>query len=185
MKADPEVLLLASGGIDSTALLDFYLRRKSSIACIHFQYGQPSAKSEEEAFRKITEYYGVRGEIIPLEFNMARRKDEVSSRNALFVLVASSLGVSPVRIALGIHSDSPYYDCTRSFINDCQQILDGYYSGAVRLEAPFIDFTKRDILNYCKLNGVPVNLTYSCLRKNYPPCGICPACLDRVKYDEK
>lgn len=184
LKNIPEVLLLASGGIDSTALLDFYLKRKSNIECIHFQYEQPSAKSEEEAFHKIIEYYRVRGEIIRLKFNMARRKDEVSCRNALFVLIASSLGISPVRIALGIHFDSPYYDCTKSFINDCQKILDGYYSGTIRVEDPFIDFTKKDILNYCKSNDVPVNLTYSCLRKNDPPCGMCPACFDRVKYNE-
>ena len=32
------VLLLASGGIDSTALIDFYLRQKVKFNCIHFQY---------------------------------------------------------------------------------------------------------------------------------------------------
>lgn len=44
-----KVLLLLSGGIDSTALLHFYLQKKSDILCIHFQYGQANSLSERKA----------------------------------------------------------------------------------------------------------------------------------------
>ena len=176
------VLLLVSGGIDSTALIDFYLRRGADLQCVHLSYGQPSARSEREAVEKVSAHYRVRTRLIDFGFPLARRRDEFLGRNAMFVLVAGCLGISPSRVALGIHSGPHYYDCTRAFVIDCQRILDGYFSGTVRVEAPFIDFTKPDILEYCRTNEVPVGLTYSCLRRNAPPCGVCDSCLDRRKF---
>jgi 7-cyano-7-deazaguanine synthase len=174
-----KVLLLASGGIDSTALLNLYVSKKEDLECIHFQYGQPSAKSEKDSIEKIAEYYDVKLKTIILPLPMYRKKYEFLSRNALFVLIASSLGVIPSRISLGIHSGSHYYDSTINFLKDCQQLLDGYFYGAVRIEAPFIEFDKKDIIEYSKINEVPLNLTYSCLTKDFPPCGECPSCIDR------
>ncbi|MQY67811.1 MAG: ATPase [Hadesarchaea archaeon] len=175
------VSVLASGGIDSTALIDFYLRRKVRIKCVHFQYGQPCARSELIAVKKICKYYNVQSKIVRIEFPTARRKEEIIFRNLLFILGASSLGSPPIRVAIGIHADSLYYDCTKSFLDDCQRILDGYFSGTVRIEAPFIDFRKADILKYCQKNGVPLSLTYSCQNQNYHPCGKCSSCRDRKK----
>jgi 7-cyano-7-deazaguanine synthase len=177
-----QVIILASGGIDSTALIDFYLRRKCKIKCIHFQYGQASAKSERSAFEKIARFFKVENAIIDLGFSIRKRKEESICRNALFVLAASSIIPQPERISMGIHTGSSYYDTTGLFVKDCQRILDGYFSGTVRVEAPFIDLTKLDIMNYCKIYGIPINLTYSCYRKNSPPCGKCNSCLDRKKF---
>ena len=173
------VLLLASGGIDSTALMDFYLRRQVNLKCIHFQYGQSNAQSEAEAIEKVSEYYHIQKRVIRLDFPLMRRKDELVGRNAIFVLAASGLEAPPVRIALGIHSGSQYYDCSKLFMDDCQRILDGYFGGSMRLEAPFLSFRKLDIMRYCKANNVPTHLTYSCQKQNYPPCGKCASCLDR------
>lgn len=179
MNSELPVSLLASGGIDSTALIDFYLRRNVEVRCIHFQYGQPSSESEREAVAKVCNYYRVENTIIHMGFPITKRKDEFLGRNALFVLIASSLQLPPTRIALGIHYGSEYYDCTRAFIDDCQHMLDGYFAGTVNLEAPFIDFSKRDIIEYCNINNVPINLTYSCQRQNNTPCGRCNSCRDR------
>ena len=176
-----DVLLLFSGGIDSTALIDFYLRKHNKVNCIHFQYGQPNSLSEKKAVQDITSYYKVDKEIIELNLNMLKRKDEIIGRNALFVILVMSQQICK-RIALGIHSDSSFYDCSQSFLYDCQRIIDGYYSGVIRVEAPFINLTKKEIIDYSKKNDVPINLTYSCLYNNYIPCGKCPACIERSKY---
>ena len=63
-----------------------------------------------------------------------------------------------------------------------QGLLDGYFAGSVQLETPFINYTKKDIIGYAVENQVPLDLTYSCLSRNDPPCGRCPACLDRIDY---
>ena len=174
-----DVLLLTSGGIDSTALLDFYLRRKVNLHCVHFQYGQSNAESERVALENVTRHYGLAAKVITLDWSMARRRSEILCRNSLFVLAAASLGFVPAEISLGIHSDSPYYDCSQQFVMDSQRLLDGYFSGSVRLETPLIEFTKSDIVIYCKQNDVPVDLTYSCQIQNNPPCGSCQSCIDR------
>lgn len=184
MRNQAKVRLLASGGLDSTALIDFYLRHNNEVNCIHFQYGQPSAQSERKALKEVCDYYGIEETIVDLGFSMTQRKEELFGRNALFVLAASSLEPPPARIALGIHSGSNHYDCTQSFMDDCQQILDGYFAGTVTLEAPFLDFGKPDIIKYCKENSVPIHLTYSCQRQNYPSCGKCTSCHDRERFYE-
>lgn len=176
------VRLLASGGLDSTALIDFYLRCKNEVECIHFQYGQPSAQSEGKAVEEVCAFYGIEKRIVNLSFSLTKRKEELLGRNALFVLVASSLELPPARIALGIHSGSQHYDCTQSFTDDCQRVLDGYFAGTVTLEAPFINLEKADIIRYCIENKVPIHLTYSCQRQNYPPCGKCTSCRDREMF---
>ena len=178
------VVLLVSGGIDSSALIDFYLRQKENFLCVHFQYGQASERSERQAVVKVCSHYNVDYEISNLFFPMTERKDELIFRNLLFILAACSLKDPPLRIALGIHAGTQYYDCTRSFLQDCQKILDGYYSGLVNVEAPFIDYSKRDIIKFCETNDVPLNLTYSCLMQNEPPCGQCKPCRDRIKFLE-
>lgn len=182
MSHQPPVVVLMSGGLDSTALIDFYLRRKADVRGIHFQYGQPNGQSEAKAAKEVAEYYKVEEQMIELQFPLMKRKDEVVCRNAMFVIAAGCLRPPPIRLALGIHSGPAFYDCSKAFVDDCQRLLDGYFAGTVRVEAPFVSFGKADIAKYCKSNDVPMRLTYSCLRQNYPPCGECSSCQDRAKF---
>lgn len=62
---------------------------------------------------------------------------------------------------------------------DMARIFDGYFGGTIGIEAPFIDFTKPDIFEFCLQNEVPISLTYSCERHAESPCGECPSCKDR------
>jgi len=182
MSHQPAVVVLMSGGLDSTALIDFYLRRRANVKCIHFQYGQSNGLSEAKSVKEITEYYKVEGRVAEFQFPLMRRRNELVGRNTMFVLGASCLEQPPTRIALGIHSGTEYYDCSKSFVDDCQRILDGYFGGTVRVEAPFLGFRKADVAEYCKTNNVPMHLTYSCQRQNYPPCGVCSSCQDRTRF---
>jgi 7-cyano-7-deazaguanine synthase len=180
----PEVLLLLSGGIDSAALLHFYKTHNVIMGCIHYNYNQPSMESELKAAEKICGHYSTNLRLLDLSIPMAYSEDEVLCRNAIFVLAAASLGYHPIRIALGIHANSQYYDSTPRFVDDCQNLLDGYFGGVVRVEAPFIEYTKADIIAYSKEHNLPLELTYSCLRRSSPPCGVCPSCLDRRAFIE-
>jgi 7-cyano-7-deazaguanine synthase len=177
------VIVLASGGIDSTALIDYYQRQNYEITCVHFQYSQGSALSERKAVSQISKFYSVPKRVVRISFRLKRRKYEVIGRNALFVIGAASLLLKIQYIALGIHSDSPYYDSTSSFIDDCQRILDGYYDGSVILQAPFLQFSKSNIMEYCKKQKVPIELTYSCQARSSHPCGKCPSCLERKRVN--
>ena len=53
--------------------------------------------------------------------------------------------------------------------------------GKVRLETPFGQMTKADIVKLGLELGVPYQLTYSCYAGSQPPCGQCGTCIDRRK----
>ena len=88
------------------------------------------------------------------------------------------------RNAIGIHSCTPYYDCSQSFVNDIQRLFDGYFNGSIQVEAPFLELTKGEILSLCDKLKVPVEITYSCERSSDIPCGECLSCIDRRGLNE-
>jgi 7-cyano-7-deazaguanine synthase len=176
-----QVIVLSSGGIDSTGLIDFYLRRGSVVKGLFVNYQQPPLKREQQSFEKVVSHYSIEKKTIKLGFEPAQRLSEYSSRNALFLFIASSLGFNPTKIAMGIRANAPYFDCSPLFLKSCQEILDGYFGGVVRVEAPFLSFTKGQVIEYCRKYDVPLHLTYSCLRGDIP-CGKCVSCIERARY---
>lgn len=174
--------VLASGGIDSTSLIHYYLSENEHPVAIHFQYDQLNEASERIAVEAVCHHYNVDLRIIELGFGLGQKKYEYFARNALFILTAAATFGDPLRIALGIHSNTQYYDCSPIFIKNMQEVLDGYFSGSIQIETPFINYNKEDIVKYAIRQKVPLNLTYSCLKKNAPSCGTCPSCKERVKY---
>ena len=173
------VVILVSGGIDSSALIKYYIDHGLIVRGIHFQYDQPSAKSEINSVRKISEYYNIETDFVELGFKPSARGSEFIGRNAIFVLSALSLlRDNEKRLALGIHAGVSYYDSTEIFMSHCQNIIDGYFSGTVSLEAPFMKLNKGQIYEYAKQIQLPIILTYSCETQN-TPCGTCDSCKDR------
>lgn len=177
------VIICCSGGIDSTALIHYYLDKGYQVQCGHFDYGQPALKAEIKALKGIEKHFGVKVESVVL-----RPKPKYSSsgecygRNALFILSAISLMKKPkTLISLGIHSNSIYYDSSQVFVQQLQEILDGYFDGLVRLDVPLLNFTKRDIIEYCARNEIPLDLTYSCDQRSTKPCGKCLSCKERAR----
>jgi 7-cyano-7-deazaguanine synthase len=176
------VIICCSGGIDSTALIHYYLDKGYQIQCVHFDYGQPALKAEIKALKGIEKYFDVKVESLVL-----RPKPKYSSsgecygRNALFVLsVISQMKKPKTLISLGIHSNSIYYDSSEVFAQQLQEILNGYFHGLTRLDAPFLKFSKRDILEYCIKNRIPLDLTFSCDQSSSKPCGKCSSCKERA-----
>ena len=102
------------------------------------------------------------------------------------MLILSAAGIMetrPLKIALGIHALSNYYDTTPLFIRHMQRILNGYFGGFVTLSTPFLAESKSRVIEFAKKNHVPLELTYSCEVQNAPECGWCPSCRDRIYGD--
>jgi 7-cyano-7-deazaguanine synthase len=176
----PLVVVLFSGGIDSTALVQYYLSKNYFVKAIHFNYGQKNNIREKEAVNAIGKYYNIEISSLNFGFELNSLDGEYIGRNPLFILAASNLiNSSNFKISIGIHQGTPYYDCSVQFLKECQQIVDGYFGGTVLIEAPFIDFNKKHIYEYCLNNNVPIHLTYSCEISNIKPCGECTSCKDR------
>ncbi|KAB2336196.1 ATPase [Cytobacillus depressus] len=180
MRKSNTALVLFSGGIDSTALLEYYLSKKYEVSALFFDYGQPSSKNEKQVVQEICRYYEINLIKSNTGFSLTNNNGEFVGRNALLITAALSfLPSNYSKIAIGIHAGTPYYDCSQTFVEDCQRIIDGYFSGTVLLDVPFLQFTKKQIIDYCIQKSIPVDLTYSCELGHEGNCGRCLSCKDR------
>jgi 7-cyano-7-deazaguanine synthase len=174
------VEVLVSGGIDSAALLAFYTRQRFGVRALFVDFGQPAAKQESRAARSVCKYYGVQLSIMTVKCGAAFSPGDIPGRNAFLVFAAVlARGAEPGMIAIGIHEGTPYYDCTEGFLKSIQTIVDGYAAGKIKVAAPFLNWGKQIIWEFCKKVRVPVNSTYSCEKGGVHPCGKCLSCKDR------
>ena len=171
-------LVLTSGGLDSTACLGYYLHRKHPVTALFVDYQHPARLMEGRAVRSICAWFGVElqcvqlaGEEIPTNV--------VRGRNGL--LLSVGLMMAPFAVGLvgiGLHTGTSYTDCSPLFLRAAQSTYDVYSQGRLRIDAPFLAWSKRDIYDFATSHGIPTTLTYSCLRGAQEPCGICESCRD-------
>ncbi len=171
--------ILLSGGLDSAACVDFYKREGLEVAGLHVSYGQLAARHEVIAATAIARYYGISLTTIQVAPVRTKSDGEILGRNAFLLFTAlMEIDALPAMIALGIHSGTPYYDCSPGFITAAQNIIDGQCDGRIRIVAPFLNWAKDEIWEYCLKSDVPVGLTYSCEKGLDYPCGVCTSCRD-------
>lgn len=182
--SSPRTWLLLSGGIDSTACLAFYLKEKFHVECFHISFGQPASKQERAAAQRVALHFDVPLTILHWSGSADFRAGEIIGRNAFFFLGALiEIGGNAGILATGIHAGTPYFDCSQAFLSTLQTVFDGYCDGRVRIAAPFIEWSKRQVLAFCESEGVPIELTYSCEKGTDQPCGKCLSCRDRRVLD--
>lgn len=172
--------VLLSGGMDSAACVNFYKEQRFHVSAIHFSYGQAAESNELRAARSIADYYALEFSNLHLVGTRHKGTGEILGRNAMFVLAAlmESGRESPL-LAMGIHCGTSYFDCSPTFIEELQKLVDGYCDGTVRIATPFLEWSKPEIWRYCAEKDVPIHLTYSCEAGATPPCRVCQSCLDR------
>jgi 7-cyano-7-deazaguanine synthase len=176
----PEVLVLLSGGIDSSACIHFYLELGRPPFALFVDYGQLPARRELAAASEISRRYSVPLKTVVFKGTNSKTTGYIAARNAFLLTVAlMEKPASASVIALGIHAGSGYCDCSPGFISRMQSVYDLYEQGRVQIAAPFIEFTKGEIITYCLDRKVPLELTYSCESSSDSPCGVCLSCKDR------
>lgn len=172
-------MVLVSGGVDSAACIDLYQRQGFAVRGLHVTYGQMAALHEVTAAKSVASHYGIPIKVVDLYGARLKSLSETPGRNPFLLFTALlELDTYSTILALGIHSGTPYYDCSPGFISAAQVILDGQFNGRVRISAPFLEWTKMDIWDYCLEHHVPVELTYSCESGLDRPCGVCRSCHD-------
>lgn len=172
--------LLMSGGIDSTACAHFLLKQGFIVNGLFLDYGQAAIAHEYKAIKKISGHFDIPIQILRTMIGQKYKQGEIVGRNALLIFSALML-LKPKSgiITLGVHSGTPYYDCSENFIRKANAIVSEYTDGRVELMTPFLTWHKQDIIFYCQQNKIPLKLTYSCEKGTMPPCGKCLSCIDR------
>lgn len=173
------VCVLLSGGIDSAACVAFYLARKCHVRAVHIDYGQSAANEEDIASEAIARHFNIERMKLELRGTASKGPGMIYGRNAFLLLTAlMESGMAATTYAIGIHSGTEYHDCSQSFLDSIQRTFDIYTDGVVRVGAPFVGWTKRQIWEFCIERTVPTQLTYSCEVGGNPPCGQCLSCRD-------
>lgn len=114
----------------------------------------------------------------------------VPFRNGLFLSTAASIALSKncQVIYYGAHSDDSagdaYPDCSPEFNEAMNRAI---YLGSgkeLKIEAPFVNMHKSDIVKKGLELNLPYELTWSCYEGGEYPCGKCGTCIDREKAFE-
>lgn len=177
-----KAIILLSGGIDSMACMHFYQNHGYNTVPVFYDYRQPAAKMEYKSANNIARFYTRTLNIIRVSFMNIPKEGEICGRNAVLILLTlMKFGAGAYKIIIGLHDGCSYKDCSIQFISQINKLLDLYTDGMVILEAPFSNMTKKDIIKYCRKYNLPLELTYSCERGCYPPCGQCLSCKDRME----
>lgn len=114
----------------------------------------------------------------------------VPFRNGLFLSAAASmaLGLGCSVLYYGAHHDdwagNAYPDCSQEFVDAMGQAISQGTGGELRLEAPFVQWSKADIVREGLRLEVPYELTWSCYEGGDEPCGVCGTCIDRQRAFE-
>ena len=81
-------------------------------------------------------------------------------------------------------ADAAYPDCTPEFVEAMANAVSLGTGGVLRMEAPFVNWTKADIVKLGLEMDVPYGLTWSCYEGWAQPCGTCATCIDRRRAFE-
>jgi len=175
----PEVVLLLSGGIDSTACLAFHVSTGRQTGALFVDYGQGAAKEEEVAARAVACHYDVTLRVLRIVGARQKGAGEIAGRNAFLIATAAMECEEPARvISIGIRSDVDYPDCSRAFVEAILSVMAAGMNQRLRLATPLMDWTKAEVFEYCRQEDVPTQLTYSCEVGGLPACGRCSSCQD-------
>ncbi len=110
----------------------------------------------------------------------------VPFRNGLFLSSAASIALSYdcEVIYYGAHSDdaagNAYPDCSDAFNTAMQQAVYIGSGNQLKIEAPFVNMNKAQVVKKGLELGVPYELTWSCYEGKEKPCGVCGTCRDRA-----
>lgn len=114
----------------------------------------------------------------------------VPARNTIFLSYALAYAeiIEAHKILIGTYSVDyvDYPDCKKEFIDQFNNLIkvaiNPNISNKIKVEAPFINHRKSDIIKYGLSSGVNYSKTFSCYSPiNDLPCGECSACHFRIK----
>jgi len=163
------------------------------MACAHFlkmegfrvkgvfvDYGQAAADAERSAAEAVARRLRIPLATTALRSTRTFGPGELLGRNLLLVAIALFLAdPKPTLLAMGLHADSAYYDCTPRFCQNAQRLVAEETNGLTTFLAPFLYWSKQHIFEYARREKLPVAITYSCEAGARPGCGRCLSCLER------
>jgi 7-cyano-7-deazaguanine synthase len=115
------------------------------------------------------------------------RATVVANRNAVFVQLAVGVAVAEGAraVAIGVHAGDHaiYPDCRPEFVDAAEHLAlvahEGFVADGFCVLAPFLRWSKADIVRHGAELGVPFADTWSCYKGGDVHCGTCGTCTER------
>jgi 7-cyano-7-deazaguanine synthase len=194
------VLLLASGGLDSTTVAYSLAESGRTIKPVFFDYGQHCVETEWSRVKELMPpsaeppericvsdvFIGSSSKLIeePDLWNDEINDDDlyVPYRTLFFFSAAASraqtLGIGEVYTGFINSNHAKEIDCTAEFLNKLDALTVNI--GPIRFFSPFRYSSKSDVAREAVRLGVPIGRTFSCQASSMLPCGACPNCVERL-----
>lgn len=200
-----KILVNLSGGLDSTVLLHYLIKKGAEVHAVSFNYGSKHNEIEIDHAKKICDKLGISHQIIHLDFinkcfksDLLQKGGEIPEghyaadnmkstvvpfRNGIFYSIsaglAESYGCDFVALASHAGDHTIYPDCRESFTQSMYNSIKLGTEKGIQLIAPFNRISKTDIVKIGKELNVDFSLTYSCYKGKEKHCGKCGTCFER------
>lgn len=200
-----------SGGLDSTVILHMAEAQNQQIHAVSFNYGQRHYAAEVRRAIDTCSKLSVKShKVIDLTFfrdivntssltnneiDVAKTRDVlgdpqtvnyVPNRNMMMLSIctayAESIGADTVYHGSAlVDSQAGYWDGSIEFIDAINNVNSLNRRDRVKIEAPLIKKSKREIIQDGVELGVDFGSTWTCYNGGSRACGECPACSSRIQ----
>ncbi len=200
-----EVLLLCSGGLDSTTLAYLLEEQHKSVVPLFLDYGQHCEEKEWHTLQSVLpkiylstlERIDVSGIFRHCKSRLIVEPDlwtehvedndlYIPYRTLLFFSIsaafAQSRSITEVYSGFINSNHAKEIDCSEAFFNGLDAFAENV--GPVRFNMPFRNWSKADVVVEAKRLQVPIPSTFSCQLFSDIPCGACPNCVERMNAVE-
>lgn len=199
-----KVILIYSGGLDSTVLLYHLRDQQHDVHCLGLDYGQRHHR-ELQAGQVVSAKLGIDYQVVDISsirpllagssltddipvpmgaYSLDNMKTTVvPNRNMILLAIALGWAVSlkAEAVAYAAHAGDHilYSDCRPEFAEAMDRAAALCNWEPVRIIRPFIGMSKGDIVRRGGELGVPFELTWSCYQSGEWHCGRCGTCVER------
>ena len=205
-----KVLVICSGGLDSTTVAYQLVADGYSVTLLHFSYGCHAEERELNRIEKISKHLSCPLVVLPLDYQHYQGSSLLSdkeiaggiegaefahewvpARNLLMisnaVAYAESSNITTIALGNNLEEAGAYPDNEEEFTNLLDQVLDYavHDGGNVRLLSPVGKLMKHEIVSTGINLGVPFDLTWSCYKAGEHHCGDCGPCFMRKTAFER
>jgi len=203
-----KIIVLHSGGLDSTVCLFQALEKRYNVLSLGIDYGQRS-RVELRYANNLCLRFNIERKVLKVKWDkpkrcipMGRSIEDIRSgispaflpgRNALFLTLAcaEAAGISASEVWIGINSIdySGYPDCTSEFLNEFRKLIKIAIPDSADIIAPLIYKAKPEIAKEALRLGIRPGDIWSCYMpartsKGFRPCGRCDGCiLNKYAWD--
>lgn len=201
-----KIILILSGGMDSTTLLYDLISQKNQVECLSYNYGQrhkieltlaestcrkldiPHKIINIQTINELIQGSSLTSDIKVPEGHYAdesMKATVVPNRNMIMIALAVGYAVSKNfnAVAIAVHGGdhAVYPDCREEFIKKMDEVCAIANYKPIKIIAPYLHIDKGDIVARGRKLKVDYSLTHTCYKGDKLACGKCGACQERLE----